>query len=64
MSIGLTKQELEARNNDSLIKYIGCLQTELEMIYAGELPRSEQGVQNKLASSDQMTLNSRHEQES
>jgi len=29
----LTKQELEARNKDSLIKYVGCLQAELRLLY-------------------------------
>ena len=48
MSIGLTKEELESRNNDSLIKYIGCLQTELQMIYDGELPRQDQAVKKEL----------------
>ena len=48
MSIGLTKEELESRNNDSLIKYIGCLQTELQMIYDGKLPRQDQAVTKKL----------------
>lgn len=58
MSIGLTKAELETRNNDSLIKYIGCLQTELQMIYDGEFPRLDRGVENKLDSSCQSTLKS------
>lgn len=48
MSIGLTKAELEERNNDSLIKYIGCLQTELQMIYDGELPRQDKAIKKEL----------------
>jgi hypothetical protein len=48
MSIGLTKEELEKRNNDSLIKYIGCLQTELQMIYDGKLPLEDQAIKKEL----------------
>lgn len=58
MSIGLTLSELEDRNNDSLIKYIGVLQTELQMIYDGELPRSSLAVTKELDSSCPDTLKS------
>jgi len=58
MSIGLTKEELETRNNDSLIKYIGVLQTELGLIYSGELPRSSVAIEKELDSSGMDTLKS------
>lgn len=58
MSIGLTKEELETRNNDSLIKYIGVLQTELSLIYSGELPRSSLAIEKRLDSSGPDTLKS------
>jgi len=58
MSIGLTKEELETRNNDSLIKYIGVLQTELSMIYDGELPRSDVAIEKELDFSCPDTLKS------
>jgi hypothetical protein len=34
---GLTKNQLEVRNKDSLIKYIGALQTELAALYERRL---------------------------
>jgi hypothetical protein len=58
MSIGLTKEELEARNNDSLIKYIGVLQTELTLIYSGELPRPSAAIEKGLDFSGPDTLKS------
>lgn len=58
MSIGLTRKELEARNNESLIKYIGVLQTELQMIYEGQFPRQSLAIENKLDLSCPDTLKS------
>lgn len=48
MSIGLTKAELEDRNNDSLIRYIGCLQTELKMIYDTQFPSRRAVAEDRL----------------
>lgn len=58
MTIGLSRDELEKRNNDSLIKYIGVLQTELQMIYDGELPPQDRAVKKELDSSCRDTLKS------
>ena len=58
MTIGLTKRELEARNNDSLIKYIGVLQTELQLHYEmGFQPQGEE-IKKELDSSCSDTLKS------
>ena len=58
MMIGLTKAELEERNNDSLIKYIGVLQAELAMHYDSELPAANQEIKKGLDFSGPDTLKS------
>jgi hypothetical protein len=58
MSIGLTKQEMETRNKESLIKYIGVLQTELQMIYEQRLPAQNEEIVEGLDFSCPDTLKS------
>lgn len=48
MSIGLTREELESRNNDSLIKYIGVLQNELKLIYDTQFPSRRAATKERL----------------
>lgn len=58
MSIGLTTEELEERDKDSLIKYIGALQTELRLIYERQFPPSMVAVKKDLDFSNTDTLKS------
>lgn len=58
MKIGLTREELESRNNDSLIKYIGVLQSELTFIYETQFPRQEVANKKELDFSCPGTLKS------
>ena len=46
--VGLTKEQLEDRNKDSLIKYIGVLQGELQLIYSSENPEPIEGANDTL----------------
>jgi len=50
MSIGLTPEELKNRNNDSLIKYIGVLQTELRLHYERRFPERDMAIEKELDS--------------
>ena len=59
MTIGVTKKELETRSNDSLIKYIGVLQTELQMLYNGQLSPSDLAIKKGLDLSCPDTLKSK-----
>ena len=58
MAVGLTREELENRNKSSIIKYVGCLQTELCMIYEAGLLRSDPEVKEELDLEDQSALKS------
>lgn len=57
--IGLTSDELDRRNKDSLIRYIGALQSELAMVYETGLLSSSSAINTGLDSNSPSTLKSK-----
>lgn len=56
--IGLTPEEMEDRNKDSLIKYIGVIQNELKMIYDTQFPSRRAVNEDRLDFDGEDTLKS------
>lgn len=60
-AVGLLPEQLEVRNKDSLIKYIGVLQTELQLIYDRQLLTNSAANENQLDFYGPPTLKSNDE---